>query len=51
MFDDIAITTYYPHVSFAQGREKEEQICLRLLVFLKTPDGWKKVHEHGTLRQ
>jgi len=48
VFGDIAIATYYPHVSFLQNGEKKEGSGRQTLVFLKTLEGWKIVHEHGT---
>lgn len=51
VFGDMAIATYYPHVSFVQNGEEKERSGRQTLVFLKTPEGWKIVHEHGTPRQ
>jgi len=48
VFDDIAIATYYPHVSFEQDGETKQASGRQTLVFLKTKIGWKIVHEHGT---
>jgi len=50
VFGDIGIATYYPHVSFVQQGEKKEGSGRQTLVFLKTANGWKIVHEHGTPR-
>jgi ketosteroid isomerase-like protein len=51
VFGDMAIATYYPHVSFVQNGEVKERSGRQTLVLLKTPEGWKIVHEHGTARQ
>ena len=48
VFDDIAIATYYPHVSFVQNGVEKKGSGRQTLVFLKTNNGWKIVHEHGT---
>ena len=50
VFGDVGIATYYPHVSFVQDGEKKEGSGRQTLVFLKTENGWKIVHEHGTTR-
>ncbi len=51
VFGDIAIATYYPIVSFVQNGEEKKGSGRQTLVFLKTPKGWKIVHEHGTPRK
>lgn len=51
VFGDVGIATYYPHVSFAQDGEEKTGSGRQTLVFLRTADGWKIVHEHGTPRQ
>ena len=48
VFDDIAIATYYPHVSFIQDGEEKTVSGRQTFVFLSTEEGWKLVHEHGT---
>jgi ketosteroid isomerase-like protein len=48
VFDDIAIATYYPHVSFIQDGEEKTGSGRQTFVFLSTEEGWKLVHEHGT---
>jgi hypothetical protein len=48
VFGDIGIATYYPHVSYVQNGEQKKGSGRQTLVFLKTKDGWKIVHEHGT---
>jgi len=48
VFGDIGVVTYYPHVSFVKEAVQKEGSGRQTLVFLKTPDGWKIVHEHGT---
>jgi ketosteroid isomerase-like protein len=47
---DVAIVTYYPHVSFRKDGESRVVHGRQTLVFLQTDDGWKIVHEHGTVR-
>ena len=48
VFDDMAIASYYPHVSFIQDGEEKTVRGRQTFVFLKTESGWKLVHEHGT---
>jgi hypothetical protein len=50
VFGDMGIVTYYPHVSFVQNGEAKKGSGRQTLVFLKTTNGWKIVHEHGTSR-
>ena len=49
VFGDIGIATYYPHVSFEKEGKENAGSARQTLVFLKTSDGWKIVHEHGTM--
>jgi ketosteroid isomerase-like protein len=51
VFGEIGIATYYPHVSFEKDGEKKQVSGRQTFVFLKTKDGWKIVHEHGTPKQ
>ena len=51
VFGEVGIATYYPHVSFVQDGEEKTGSGRQTLVFLKTADGWKIVHEHGTPRK
>ena len=51
VFGDIGIVTYYPHVTFVKENESKVVDGRQTLVFLKTDDGWKIVHEHGTVRR
>lgn len=48
VFDDVAIATYYPLVSFIQKGERVTSSGRQTFVFLRTDDGWKLIHEHGT---
>jgi ketosteroid isomerase-like protein len=48
VFGEVAIATYYPQVSFVQDGEEKKGSGRQTLVFLRTPNGWKIVHEHGT---
>ena len=50
VFEDVAIATYYPHVSFIQNGEEKTGSGRQTFVFLSTEEGWKLVHEHGTPR-
>ncbi len=50
VFGDIGIATYYPHVSFEKDGEEITGSARQTLVFLKTSEGWKIIHEHGTKR-
>ena len=51
VFGEVAIATYYPHVSFVKDGKKTIGSARQTLVFLNTKDGWKIVHEHGTIRR
>lgn len=51
VFGDVAIATYYPHVSFSQNGIEKSGSGRQTLVFLKTEFGWKIIHEHGTPKQ
>jgi ketosteroid isomerase-like protein len=51
VFGDIGIVTYYPHVTFVKDGEEKEVSGRQTLVFLKTKDGWRIVHEHGTIKR
>lgn len=46
VFDDVAIVTYYPHRAVTRDGEVNRYSARQTLVFLKTRDGWKIVHEH-----
>lgn len=51
VFNEVGVVTYYPHVSFVKDGEKREVQGRQTLVFLRTSEGWKIAHEHGTIRQ
>ena len=51
VFGDIGIATYYRHVSFELDGEENTGSARQTLVFLKTDEGWKIIHEHGNKRQ
>jgi len=48
VFGNVAIATYYPKVTFVKEGETRNVSGRQTLVFLKTDEGWKIVHEHGT---
>ena len=48
VFGDIAIMTCYNHFSYSVEGNREERVARNTLVFLRTADGWKIVHEHVT---
>lgn len=48
VFGDAAIATYYPHYSLIKDGNKIVGSSRQTLVFLKTDNGWKIIHEHGT---
>jgi len=50
VFGDIGIATYYPRVSFVKDGESRTVDGRQTFVFLRTSEGWKIVHEHGTVR-
>ena len=51
VFGDFGVVTYYPHVSFVRDGTRRVVNGRQTFVFLKTVNGWKLVHEHGTARQ
>ena len=51
VFGDVGIATYYPHVTSMKDGEPTSGSGRQTLVFVKTEDGWKIVHEHGTIKQ
>ena len=50
VFGDVGVVTYYPQVAFVRDGQEERVSGRQTLVLLKTDDGWKIVHEHGTIR-
>ncbi len=50
VFGEIGIVTYYSYVSFAKNGNEKNVNGRQTLVFLKTNDGWKIIHEHGTIK-
>jgi ketosteroid isomerase-like protein len=48
VFGDVAILTNYLHVSHQTEGQPIRAILRGTLVFLKTADGWKIIHEHVT---
>jgi ketosteroid isomerase-like protein len=48
VFGDVAVLTEYFHLSHTVDGEPELVDVRVTLVFLKTVDGWKIVHEHVT---
>jgi len=51
VFGDVGIATYYPQVSFVQDGVEKTADGRQTLVFLKTENGWKIIHEHGTSKR
>jgi len=47
VFGEFGIATYYRFVSFEKDGEEQIVRVRQTLVFLKTSDGWKIIHEHG----
>ena len=48
VFGDVAVVTYYPHVTFKKDGKMMTGDGRQTLVFVKTNDGWLIAHEHGT---
>ena len=48
VFGDVAVTTFYPHFTFMRDGSEINGSTRQTLVFLKTDQGWKIIHEHGT---
>ena len=48
VFGDVAVVTVTPEFSFTMGGQAANGASRLTLVFLKTSEGWKIVHEHGT---
>ena len=51
VFGDVAIMTYYPHVTAKKDGEVIQYSLRQTLVFLKTADGWKIIHEHQSRKK
>ena len=51
VFDDVAVTTFYPTYSLKKDGEVVEGMSRQTLVFLKTNGEWKIIHEHGTTKK
>jgi len=51
VFDDVAVATYYPYVSYVLNGEEIKGSGRQTFVFVHTQHGWKLVHEHGTPKQ
>jgi ketosteroid isomerase-like protein len=50
VFGEVGVVTSYTHLSFVQEGERKNASGRQTLVFLRTADGWKIVHEHGSSR-
>ncbi len=48
VFGDVAVVTYYPHVTFKKDGKKMKGNGRQTVVFVKTTEGWLIAHEHGT---
>jgi len=48
VFGNVAIMTCYNHFSYDDGGERKQRIARNTLVFLRTANGWKIIHEHVT---
>ncbi len=48
VFGDVAVTTFYPHFTFMRDGSEVNGSSRQTLIFLKTDEGWKIIHEHGT---
>ncbi len=48
VFGDVAVVTYYPHVTFKKDGKKMKGNGRQTVVFVKTQGGWLIAHEHGT---
>lgn len=51
VFGDVAIATFYPHFTFVRDSQPVAGSSRQTLVFVKSPEGWKIIHEHGTLKK
>ncbi len=48
VFGDVAVMTCYNHFSYTDDGNRKQHIDRNTMVFLRTADGWKIVHEHVT---
>ncbi len=48
VFGEVAIATFYFHSSFRVHGDLKQGIGRQTIVFVKTADGWRIVHEHRT---
>ena len=46
VFGEVAVMTFFPHRSRRENGEMIRYSARQTLVFLKTAEGWKIVHEH-----
>ncbi len=51
VFDDVAIMTYYGHVTRMVDGEPVQYSFRQTLAFLNTRDGWKIIHEHQSRKE
>jgi ketosteroid isomerase-like protein len=48
VFEDMAVTTFYNNYSFIKNKIRVQGKGRVTLVFLRTEEGWKIVHEHSS---
>ena len=48
VFGDVAVMTYFPHVTFKKDGKLMKGNGRQTVVFVKTTDGWLIAHEQGT---
>lgn len=48
VFGDVAVTTFYNNYSFIKNKIRVQGKGRVTLVFLRTEEGWKIVHEHSS---
>ncbi len=51
VFGGVAIMTFYPHRTIKKDGEVIRYSTRQTLVFLKTADGWKIIHEHQSRKK
>ena len=48
IFGDVAVTTFYSNSSFIKNNSRVKGKGRGTLVFLRTEEGWKIIHEHSS---
>lgn len=50
VFGDVAVVTYYPHITAIKNGQAIQKSGRQTLVYVRTRAGWKIAHEHHSTR-